>query len=98
MARAFLSREAKRHFDHLPPRFQEPVLNALTDLEIDPKDAGKGLLGHLKGLWSARIGSYRILYTIEGSSRSPKVIVRAIKHKSTAYSKLDEVVGPGRAK
>jgi len=54
-------------------------------LEIDPEAAGKPLLGRLKGLWSARVGSYRIIYSIEGSGRSPKVTVRAIKHRAQAY-------------
>lgn len=86
MRRVELTREATRHFEALSQRLQEPVLNALTDLEIDPEAAGKPLVGRLKGLWSARVGSYRIIYSIEGSRRSPKVIVRAIKHRSDAYS------------
>lgn len=90
MARVLLTREARGHFEELPPRLQEPVLNALTDLESDPESAGKALLGRLRGLWSARVGSYRILYTIEGSRRSPRVIVRAIKHRSTAYEQRRE--------
>ncbi len=85
MARVHLTREATRQFDALPRELQEPVLNALTDLEIDPGAAGKPLLGRLKGLWSARVGSYRIIYSIEGGSRSQKVIVRAIKHRAQAY-------------
>lgn len=86
MARVSLTRQATRHFDELPARLQEPVLNALTDLEIDPRETGKPLLGRLKGLWSARVGAYRIVYSIEGSGRSPKVIVRAIRHRSIAYA------------
>lgn len=85
MPRVQLTRQATRQFDALPQNLQEPVLNALTDLEIDPEAAGKPLLGRLKGLWSARVGSYRAIYSIEGSSRSPRVIVRAIKHRSQAY-------------
>lgn len=85
MARVQLTRQASRHFDALPQDLQEPVLNALTDLEIDSEAAGKPLLGRLKGLWSARVGSYRVIYSIEGSRRSPTVIVRAIKHRSAAY-------------
>lgn len=85
MARVSLTRQATRHFEELPARLQEPVLNALTDLEGDPEAAGKPLLGRLKGLWSARVGSYRIIYSIEGKSRSRQVTVRAIKHRSTAY-------------
>lgn len=87
MARVQLTRQATRQFDALPHHLQEPVLNALTDLEIDPEAAGKPLLGRLKGLWSARVGSYRILYSLEGSRRSPKVVVRAIKHRSSAYQR-----------
>jgi mRNA-degrading endonuclease RelE of RelBE toxin-antitoxin system len=85
MARVSLTRQATSNFDSLPARLQEPVLNALTELEIDPEAAGKPLVGRLKGLWSARVGGYRIIYSIEGSRRSPKVIVRAIKHRSSAY-------------
>lgn len=85
MPRVQLTREATRHFDALSPNLQDPVLNALTDLEIDPEAAGKPLLGRLKGLWSARVGSYRVIYSIEGGSRSTRVVVRAIKHRSKAY-------------
>lgn len=85
MARVSLTRQATRQFEELPARLREPVLNALTELEIDPEAAGKPLLGRLKGLWSARVGSYRIIYSIEGSGRSPKVTVRAIRHRATAY-------------
>ncbi len=85
MARVQLTREATRHFEALPAKLKNPVLNALTDLEIDPEAAGKPLLGRLKGLWSARVGSYRIIYSIEGGRRSPKLIVRAIKHRGAAY-------------
>lgn len=85
MPRVQLTREATSRFETLPSNLQEPVLNVLTDLEIDPRSAGKPLLGLLRGLWSARVGSYRVIYSIEGSSRSPKVIVRAIKHRSQAY-------------
>jgi len=49
MARVHLTREATRHFDALPTHLQDPVLNALTDLEIDPEAAGKPLPGRLKG-------------------------------------------------
>jgi mRNA interferase RelE/StbE len=85
MARVQLTREATRHFEALPHDLQEPVLNALTDLEVDPEETGKKLLGRLKGLWSARVGSYRIIYSIEGPARSRTVIVRAIRHRAHAY-------------
>lgn len=85
MARVQLTHQATSHFHSLPQNLADPVLNALTDLEIDPEGAGKPLLGRLKGLWSARVGSYRIIYSIEGSRRSSTVIVRATKHRAQAY-------------
>ncbi|HYP23674.1 MAG TPA: type II toxin-antitoxin system RelE/ParE family toxin [Actinomycetota bacterium] len=85
MARVLLTSEARRHFDLLPATFQDAVLEALTAIEVDPEGAGKPLLGRLKGLWSSRVGNYRILYTIEGGRRSPTVIVRAIRHRAVAY-------------
>lgn len=85
MARVKLTRQAKKHFDELPARLQEPVLNILTQIETDPETAGKALVGRLSGLWSARVGSFRVIYSIEGKGRAPSVIVRAIKHRSTVY-------------
>lgn len=61
------------------------MLNALTDLEIDPDAADTPLLGRLKGLRAERVGSYRIIYSIEKSRRPPTVMVRAIKHRAQAY-------------
>jgi mRNA-degrading endonuclease RelE of RelBE toxin-antitoxin system len=49
----------RTHFMRNLP-FRLASLNALTELEIDPESAGKPLVGRLKGLWSARMGSYRI--------------------------------------
>lgn len=85
MARVLLTGEAKHHFELLPTTFQDAVLEALTAIEADPEGVGKPLLGRLKGLWSSRVGNYRILYTIEGARRSPTVIVRAIRHRAVAY-------------
>lgn len=38
------------HFESLRRHLQDPVLSALTDLEIDPGAADTPLLGRLKGL------------------------------------------------
>ena len=87
MARVLLTKEARHHLETLPANLQDPVFNALTEIEIDPYAAGKALLGRLRGTWSARVGNYRILYTIEGSRRSPQVIIRAISHRAAAYQR-----------
>ena len=57
------------------------MLETLKMLEHEPESLGKPLLGRLEGFWSARVGSYRILYTIEPGG----VIVRTIRHRAVAH-------------
>jgi mRNA interferase RelE/StbE len=57
------------------------VLETLALIGLEPESAGQRLIGRLEGLWSARIGNYRVLYTIEPTG----VIVRAIRHRAVAY-------------
>lgn len=77
-----LTRRARDDLQALPETVQGAVLETLTILEHEPESSlGKPLLGRLEGFWSARVGSYRILYTIESGG----VIVRAIRHRAVAY-------------
>jgi mRNA interferase RelE/StbE len=78
-----LTARAKRDLTALPRTIQEAVVETLTLLGADPEEMGKQLRGRLRGLWSCRVGNYRILYTIEGKRR--RVIVRAIRHRGIAY-------------
>ena len=57
------------------------VLESLLLIELEPEAMGKQLVGRMKGLWSARVGHYRVLYTVERSG----VIVRAIQHRAVVY-------------
>jgi len=45
----------------LPRLVQEAVDHTLTLVEAEPETVGKQLRGRLQGLWSSRVGSYRIL-------------------------------------
>ena len=76
-----LTRRAREDLQALPETVQGAVLETLTILEHEPESLGKPLLGRLEALWSARVGSYRILYTVESSG----VVVRAIRHRAVAY-------------
>lgn len=76
-----LTRRAKDDLQELPATLRAAVLETLTLLEAEPETVGKRLLGRLEGSWSARVGSYRVLYTIEPSG----VVVRAIRHRAVAY-------------
>ena len=57
------------------------MLETLTLIGLHPEAQGKRLVGRLAGLWAARVGNYRILYTVEDR----QVIVRSIRHRATAY-------------
>jgi mRNA-degrading endonuclease RelE of RelBE toxin-antitoxin system len=46
--------------------------------------AGYPLRGRLRGLYSLRVGSYRIVYQLADNGKT--VRVAAIRHRSVAYS------------
>jgi len=77
-----LTRRARRDLQALPETVREAVLQTLTGIGAEPERAGKKLVGRLEGLWSARVGNYRVLYTVEAGG----VIVRAVRHRAVAYS------------
>lgn len=57
------------------------VLATLALIQLEPEEMGKKLVGRMAGLWAARAGNYRILYTIERRD----VTVRSIRHRGVAY-------------
>jgi mRNA-degrading endonuclease RelE of RelBE toxin-antitoxin system len=63
------------------------VAETLTLLEADPEEMGKELRGRLRGLWSCRVGNYRVLYTIGRPKARTRVIVWAIRHRGIAYGR-----------
>jgi mRNA-degrading endonuclease RelE of RelBE toxin-antitoxin system len=81
----FLTGRAKQDLASLPRLIQEAVIETLTLIEGQPVEMGKELKGRLQGLWSCRVGNYRVLYTIEGRAAKSRVIVRAIRHRGIAY-------------
>lgn len=57
------------------------MLETLLLVQLEPEATGKRLVGRMEGIWAARVGSYRILYTLEQSG----VVVRSIRHRAVAY-------------
>ena len=76
-----LTRRAKRQPEALPNALREAVLETLVLVQLEPEEIGRRLVGRMEGLWAARVGSYRILYTVEPTG----VIVRSIRHRGVAY-------------
>lgn len=81
MSEPRLTRRARNDLEALPETVREAVLETLTLIGAEPECAGKRLVGRLEGLRSARVGNYRVLYTVEGGG----VTVRAIRHRAVAY-------------
>jgi mRNA-degrading endonuclease RelE of RelBE toxin-antitoxin system len=75
----------------LTEKLPEPVVAAViefvtTALVQEPHRVGKPLRDDLAGIWSARRGTYRVLYRIREDLR--EVIVLRIEHRRDAYRPL----------
>lgn len=82
MARVVLARRARRELLELGWPLIDAIEEALGLLEREPL-AGHALRGRLRGLYSLRVGAYRILYQPTDGGRT--VRVAAIRHRSMSY-------------
>ena len=82
MARLVLARRARRELLELSWPLIDAIEDALGLLEREPR-AGHALRGKLHGLYSLRVGSFRILYQLTDGGQT--VRIAAIRHRSTAY-------------
>ena len=70
--------------DQLPEAVAAAVIEFLaTALVREPRRVGKPLRGDLAGIWSARRGTYRILYRVREDPR--EVVVLRIEHRRDVY-------------
>jgi len=74
------TKEFLRKLKQFNKQTQIRILRQLRTLEEKPF-AGKRLTGHLTGLFSLRIGDYRIIYQLSEN----KVIIRTVGHRKTMY-------------
>jgi mRNA interferase RelE/StbE len=82
LARLVLARRARRELLELDWPLIDAIEDALGLLEREPL-SGHALRGRLRGLYSLRVGSYRILYQVTDAEQT--VRVAAIRHRATAY-------------
>lgn len=82
MARLVLARRARRELLELNWPLIDVIEEALGLLEREPR-AGHALRGKLRGLYSLRVGAYRILYQLTDGEKT--VRVAAIRHRVVAY-------------
>lgn len=70
--------------EQLPEPVAAAVIEFLTTSLIrEPRRVGKQLRHELAGIWSARRGTYRVLYRIRDDPR--EVIVLRVEHRSDVY-------------
>jgi mRNA interferase RelE/StbE len=82
LARLVLARRARRDLLELGWPLIDAIEEALGLLESEPQ-AGHALRGKLRGLYSLRVGAYRILYQLTDGGKT--VRVAAIRHRSISY-------------
>lgn len=78
------TRSAQRSLETLPSKVAIAIVEFVYGpMAEDPKRVGKPLRFELVGRWSARRGSYRVIYRIDDESRV--VTVEVVAHRSDAY-------------
>lgn len=76
--------EGLRNLDKLPEKVRDAALSAVRGpIKENPRRLGKPLVGELDGLFSARRGDYRIIYSIDDAAGV--VTVHRIQHRRAAY-------------
>ena len=83
MIKVLLTPPAQKDFNNLKkknPVVFKRIVSKLKSLVNNP-NAGKPLVGLYKGVWSLRVGNYRILYEVSQN----KIHVYSIKHRKDAY-------------
>ena len=70
--------------EELPEPVAAAVIELITGPMLDnPRRVGVALRDDLEGLWSARRGTYRVLYRIDDARR--EVVVLRVAHRRDAY-------------
>lgn len=82
MARLVLARHARAELLEFDWPLIDAVEEALGQLQREPY-AGYPLRGRLRGLYSLRVGSYRIIYQLSDNDKTLRVAT--IRHRSIAY-------------
>jgi len=80
VARVLLTRRFEKNFNKLDDKTQARIKDAVLKLKDEP-ELGKSLTGDLAGEYSLRVGTYRILYVIQGDD----VIVETVRHRKDVY-------------
>ena len=76
------TKEFLKNLERLDKRINQRIISSIEDLPRNPF-LGKHLRGELKGMYSLRVGEYRVVYSID--ERNRELVVHAAKHRSKVY-------------
>ena len=82
MTRVLLTRRFEKNFKKLDGKTKARIKDVVLSLKDEP-DQGKSLTGELAGEYSLRVGTYRILYIIQGDD----LIVETVRHRRDVYKR-----------
>jgi mRNA interferase RelE/StbE len=85
MYKVIVPHKVSRAIKKLDTRYQPRIYRAILSLKNSPQSKGKPLVGSLKGIYSLRIGIYRILYHINGQLVT--VTILQVGHRKDIYQK-----------
>ena len=74
---------------HLPPDLKRAIKAALQALGRDPA-LGEPLMRELEGLWKYRVRRFRIVYSVDRSSRVIRIF--AVGHRRSIYETVTALV------
>ena len=77
-----IKRSAEKEMDRLSTAVFDRIAEAILQLETDPRPHGSRKLRGTEE-YRVRVGSYRILYTIDDDTRSVEII--AVGHRRDIY-------------
>ncbi len=84
--RVNIRRPAERDMDRLPAQAFRCIVDAILNLEAEPRPRKGQRLRGAQGQYRIRVGDYRILYLIDDSTRSVTVV--AVGHRRDVYRGL----------
>lgn len=84
MYRITISPRAKKHLQEIEKLYRRAVSEAINDIRVDPF-IGKPLSREMLGKYSYRIGTYRIIYTI--NLQDKRLLIHSAGHRATVYKR-----------
>ncbi len=77
-----VKRSASKALDDIPSHDRQRILEALRELQLNPRPAGCKKLSGREG-WRIRSQNYRVIYDIDDGAR--KIVIQAIGHRRDIY-------------